>query len=238
MPSIINSDDGVVSGSSGLKTSGGNDGILALQNNGTTNVTVTAAGNVGIGTSSPTARVHVSAPDGTAPLTLNTAGGSDSTRALNFNVAGDNYGKILVPSGSGGAMAFWTGGANAAAEQARITSAGLFQFNSGYGSVATAYGCRAWVNFNGTGTVAIRASGNVSSITDRGTGEYTINLSTAMPDATYATVGIGGSSTTVNGVTFEAPVRTAQTTSAVQCGIINHTGTFVDVDYISASIFR
>jgi hypothetical protein len=59
MPSTINSDDGVVSGSAGLKTSGGNDGILALQNNGTTNVTVTAAGNVGIGTSSPATKLDV-----------------------------------------------------------------------------------------------------------------------------------------------------------------------------------
>jgi hypothetical protein len=59
MPSIINSDDGVVSGTSGLKTTGGNDGILALQNNGTTNVTVTAAGNSGFGTASPTAKVHI-----------------------------------------------------------------------------------------------------------------------------------------------------------------------------------
>jgi len=68
----------------------------------------------------------------------------------------------------------------------QLTSAGLLQFNSGYGSVATAYGCRAWVNFNGTGTVAIRASGNVSSITDNGTGDYTVNFSTAMTDANYA----------------------------------------------------
>jgi hypothetical protein len=45
---------------------------------------------------------------------------------------------------------------------------------------------RAWVNFNGTGTVAIRASGNVSSITDNGTGRYTVNLTTAMPDTNYA----------------------------------------------------
>ena len=45
--------------------------------------------------------------------------------------------------------------------------------------------CRAWVNFNGTGTVAIRASYNVSSITDLGTGDYRINLTTAMPDANY-----------------------------------------------------
>jgi hypothetical protein len=42
------------------------------------------------------------------------------------------------------------------------------------------------VNFNGTGTVAIRASGNVSSITDNGTGDYTVNFTTAMPDANYS----------------------------------------------------
>lgn len=49
--------------------------------------------------------------------------------------------------------------------------------------------CRAWVNFNGTSTVAIRASFNVSSITDNGTGKYTINFTTAMPDANYTFVG-------------------------------------------------
>lgn len=53
---------------------------------------------------------------------------------------------------------------------------------------APVYACRAWVNFNGTGTVAIRASGNVSSITDNGVGDYTINFTTAMPDADYAVV--------------------------------------------------
>ena len=51
---------------------------------------------------------------------------------------------------------------------------------------APIYACRAWVNFNGTGTVAIRASGNVSSITDHGTGDYTVNFTTAMPDANYS----------------------------------------------------
>lgn len=51
---------------------------------------------------------------------------------------------------------------------------------------APMYACRAWVNFNGTGTVDIRASGNVSSITDNGVGNYTVNLTTAMPDANYA----------------------------------------------------
>ena len=51
--------------------------------------------------------------------------------------------------------------------------------------------CRAWVNFNGSGTVAIRAANNVSSITDNGTGDYTVNFTTAMPDANYAVVVTG-----------------------------------------------
>jgi uncharacterized protein (AIM24 family) len=72
----------------------------------------------------------------------------------------------------------------------QFDSSANFKFNSGYGSVATAYGCRAWVNFNGTGTVAIRASGNVSSITDRGNGQYTANFTTAMPDANYTFSGL------------------------------------------------
>jgi hypothetical protein len=55
---------------------------------------------------------------------------------------------------------------------------------------APSYSARAWVNFNGTGTVAIRASGNVSSITDNGTGNYTVNYTTSMPDVNYSFVGV------------------------------------------------
>jgi hypothetical protein len=97
-----------------------------------------------------------------------------------------NVGPEAVGSGS-----LWLNGATniylatGGTERARIDTSGNLQFNSGYGSVATAYGCRAWVNFNGTGTVAIRASGNVTSITDNGTGDYTVNLTTAMPDVNY-----------------------------------------------------
>jgi hypothetical protein len=56
---------------------------------------------------------------------------------------------------------------------------------------APIYAARAWVNFNGTGTPAIRASGNVSSITDAGVGNYTVNLTNAMPD-TNSSVCCGG----------------------------------------------
>ena len=73
--------------------------------------------------------------------------------------------------------------------------AGTVQFNNGFGSVATVYGTRAWVNFNGTGVVAIRNSGNVSTITDLGVGSYSVNFTTSMPDVNYsahATVGYNG----------------------------------------------
>lgn len=58
------------------------------------------------------------------------------------------------------------------------------------GGSAPMYTCRAWVNFNGTGTLAIRSSGNVSSVTDNGVGDYTVNFSTPMPDAAYSVCGI------------------------------------------------
>lgn len=73
-------------------------------------------------------------------------------------------------------------------EAMRIDASRNLRFNSGYGSVATAYGCRAWVKFNGTGTVAIYNSANVSSITDLGTGRYRVNFTTAMVDADFAAV--------------------------------------------------
>jgi hypothetical protein len=68
---------------------------------------------------------------------------------------------------------------------AAITAAKMSGAQSGSAPI---YGARAWVNFNGTGTVAIRASGNVSSITDNGTGNYTVNFTTAMADVNYCPV--------------------------------------------------
>jgi hypothetical protein len=69
---------------------------------------------------------------------------------------------------------------------------------------------KAWVNFNGTGTVAIRANYNVSSITDNGTGDYTINFTTAITDANYGFAGNGNASGT--GVNARGPVITQHTT--------------------------
>jgi|688.fasta_scaffold231615_3 hypothetical protein len=103
-----------------------------------------------------------------------------SASAPSIYSTGDTNTGVFFPTAD--TVALTTGGT----ERMRIDSSGNLLFNSGYGSVATAYGCRAWVNFNGTGTVAIRASGNVSSITDFATGDYQVNITNAMPDANYA----------------------------------------------------
>lgn len=103
---------------------------------------------------------------------------------------------------------------------------------------APIYACRAWVNFNGTGTVAIRASGNVSSITDNGTGDYTVNFTTAMPDANYATVGTAAAlGVGVTGILFEQSITTAPTTEAVRVQTKQGAGA-VDTTYLNVAIFR
>ena len=65
--------------------------------------------------------------------------------------------------------------------------AGTLQFNSGYGSVATSFGVRAWITFNGgASTIGTgRANGNMDAVTDNGNGDYTLNFTTDMPDANY-----------------------------------------------------
>jgi hypothetical protein len=74
--------------------------------------------------------------------------------------------------------------------------------NDDTGVLATQNGitgiAKAWVNFNGTGTVAIRGSFNVSSITDNGTGNYTVNFTTAMPNANYSGIASCGLGTAAN----------------------------------------
>ena len=111
---------------------------------------------------------------------------------------------------------------------------GNMSFNSGYGSAAVAYGCRAWVNFNGTGTVAIRASGNVTSITDNGTGDYTVNFTTAMPDANYcASFSIGQ---LTGGASDRIPFINTLTSSTIR--VYSVQATFVDVTNACVAIFR
>ena len=99
---------------------------------------------------------------------------------------------------------------------------------------APIYACRAWVNFNGQGTVAIRGSGNVSSITDNGTGDYTVNFTTAMQDANYAAVVGGNNVQTNNGYI----VVNSNTASDVRVMSRNDQNGFSDGSIINVAIFR
>lgn len=117
-----------------------------------------------------------------------------------------------------------------------LSVSGDLSFNSGYGSSATAYGCRAWVNFNGVGTVSIRGSGNVSSITDSGVGNYRVNFTTALVDANFS--GVASANEPVG------QVRVACTTGFVTGYAIVYTFSggaapaLADVDVLSFGAFR
>jgi hypothetical protein len=111
----------------------------------------------------------------------------------------------------------------------------LTQFNAS-GS-APVYACRAWVNFNGTGTVAILASGNVSSITDHAAGDYTLNFVTAMPDVNYAFTGVAGNaSNSTLGVA--SPNTSVVGTSSVRMHTVFANGSLFDFDRVYVAIFR
>lgn len=104
---------------------------------------------------------------------------------------------------------------------------------------APIYACRAWVNFNGTGTVAIRASGNVSSITDNGVGNYMVNFTTAMPDANY----VGGGMASADNIrapfiNFNQNTQGVPTTTMQAINVIGDDGVSYDRTYIYLSFFR
>ena len=103
---------------------------------------------------------------------------------------------------------------------------------------APAYLCRAWVNFNGTSTVAIRASGNVSSITDNGTGDYTVNFTTALADANYSVgscVAVDYSNTGNRTLNL---ANAAPTTSACRISTFTAGGSNTDCLFVAIQIFR
>lgn len=99
--------------------------------------------------------------------------------------------------------------------------------------------CSAWVNFNGTGTVAINDSYNVSSITDNGTGDYTLNFSTAMDNTSYSIAGSAAGSGT-SGPLFVGRypyARDIKSTTQVALFCFNFSGSPVDSVDVSVQIF-
>ena len=144
-------------------------------------MTILGGGNVGIGTTSPRATFEVTnaTNSGWGAIVEKTAG-SGTPHGL-FVSTGQNSSSNFLIKAAVGTFASST-------DAFLVDGTGVLKFNSGYGSAATAYGCRAWVNFNGQSSAAIRGSGNISSITINGTGDWTLNFATAMPDGNYSAV--------------------------------------------------
>ena len=95
--------------------------------------------------------------------------------------------------------------------------------------------CRAWVNFNGTGTVAIRASYNVDGITDNGTGNYTVNFTTNMADAVYGAIATASSTSAV-----AERVASVYAFAVDSCSISvnDNASALSDAEFVSLAIFR
>jgi hypothetical protein len=200
---------------------------------------IETSGNVGIGTISPAYALEVKRTGVISQI----AATSDTTAAYSYaryNSGGTNVVTGVISDPTTGYISVETNHPlvmrTNGTEQARITTAGLFQFNSGYGSVATAFGCRAWVNFDGTtnvgGFCTIRGSGNVTSVADNGTGLYTLNFTNAMPDTNYCYV-FGNNNPDRAG----ALVSRSTTTFQLEQWTIE-TNTRADISDISVAIFR
>ena len=213
--------------STGLKAN--SDGSAAIQVGGTDYITISSAGAVTIpGTVAVTGAFAV-----TGATTVQA--GTASTPSITF--AGDTNTGIYSP---GADRIGFAGGGTQVGE---FDASGNFLFNSGYGSAAIAYGCRAWVNFNGTtnvgGFCTIRASGNVSSVADNGNGDYTVNFASAMPDANYVVNGTGSNSVAVGApFVYMRWNTTAPTTLATRIGTVNDAGSSTDNLYALIAVFR
>ena len=224
----------------GVVNTAGETIATTLSVTGATNLAV-SSGNVGIGVASPTFKLHIASSAVTATYIAGAAVSCNSN--LFTGTSSYNYGGIGVLTGDNTAsgdvfmLGYTPGSGTASTPVVCWTSTGLLKFNSGYGSAATAYGCRAWVNFNGTGTPTIRASGNVSSITDVGVGDYTVNFTTAMVDTNYTVVTSAGRSSAADygATTTDTP---GSTTSINYSSWQNATPTRGDVPFNALTIFR
>jgi hypothetical protein len=157
----------------------------------------------------------------------------------------DTSGGLKLTSDTSGALDIQSAGSTKLSmdSSGNLSCVGNLSYNGGYGSAVPAYGCRAWIKLTGQGTVAIAASANVASITDRGTGTYTVTFTDAMPDANYSTqvttTWATGVTEHVTGLVYnDAPY--AQATGSVTAKTYNFTnaGAAVDATVVMVAVFR
>lgn len=187
-------------------------------------------GNVGVGTSTPGVKLDVNGGDFRIQQSAATARHRFIAGSNQWNVEASNSSNTFgIYDAAGGYASMVLSGSN-------------LQFNSGYGSVATAYGCRAWVCFNGTNG-SIFSSGNVSSVSRNSTGAYTVNFSNAMPDANYAVSGAASTNSGANGprifvVGSGQYSNYSKTTTAFNCQSWYTDGNLYDANFVYAVVHR
>jgi hypothetical protein len=169
--------------------------------------------------------------------------GTDTTSSNNFT--------IYQPASPDGTLRIGVGNADSPTEIARFDATGMISGGATPDALSTAtgsapsYSARAWVNFNGTGTIAIRASGNVSSVTDRGVGYYQVNFTTNMPDVNYSSVvTLGGGSSSfpsvphINESAYNTRYAPVVSSFRYRVYIWNNGAAFLDMPDNTVAIFR
>jgi hypothetical protein len=206
-------------------------GIKDANNNELVNFSTTASAvnEITVKNAATTAAPEISATgtDTNIDLKLTPKGSGNLVfDGIEFPNADGTSGQVLQTNGSG-VLSFGT-------VSSYTDSDALDLFN--VSGSAPVFACRAWVNFNGTGTVAIRESGNVSSITDNGTGNYTINFTTAMSDANYTVV----CGDILNRQISSSRLEGTNTRSTTQCEVLGSVagGTLIDFVTMEVAIFH
>ena len=236
--------------------SGVSGDTLPVASGGTGSTTASGARtNLGLGTVSTLNSIATANIDADAVTNAKIADDSiDSEHYVDgsidtAHIADDQITSAKIADNAVGADALNVSGNGTAGEALLSDGDGTFSWGSAGGITETTgsapyYGARAWCDLDGTGTATIDASGNVSSVTDNGTGDFTLNFTTAMPDANYA-VSLTSSTYSVNQVRLTNLYNdSARTTSSVRVqGYIIMGGgdtatSTIDYDPVSVIVFR
>jgi len=207
-------------GTTGVRVPSAN--TMTFHTAGTEDMRITSSGDVGVGTSSPGSKLEVAGLIRATSLTNPSSGsgvelGYDGTQGV-LQAFSNRATNTLVP----------------------INIQGDLKMNSGYGSSAVAYGCRAWVNFNGSGGASIRGSGNIASVVRISGGIYYITFTNNMPDTNFCFVGSASVSTGNFGLVpgdeiSERTVNKTGTFYTVNAASVNNAA---DANNINIAIFR